>query len=867
MDESTEQLSKSSCLKGQLTQTLNNPSSRTALTLSCQCCNKTYTRAQDLAAHIQNAHAQVWQTSIPLTKILVDVIYADRGCVCNPAIGQTRLAHVCLPLRQLAMRYCRSSQGPFWPIALTEAELTQVLPAQLSREARFVLERMLTPGSFAQIFDDAVLQVLNTHCLCCGLQFDPVTLAAHVREAHTRNHQTVAFFLDDVLPLFTAKMSCDFQCIACEQIFNLPATAASDSVSRQALVTQHLLKQCPVTLQSAVLLSSALHGGKLLDGTFSRWRSSSDAHGLPEPDSCPPGRRSQTGRKPKRDQAATGQPSTGPSTGSGKRRRSGEQDSAAARNTGVAPRSGTERYEDGGHLRALFQQGAKWGTPGHAESSGTLASETPPLQDHVDGAADPSPGGGQQQEGGCSAHTCSPASTDPGRLHLALPAVGCGPTEADSQQAHPHQHAEDAGALHRTPGDVSRSELGVEVPCNEGSDLRPDQSMEAPAECEIRQPLRASSSTEPMQCVDFAGHLDAPTHTTPEWPGNPAPKHAGQIQGEGQRQEQGQQGTHRPQAGDVTQPAVKELLHALSHMIMHNDSNWCYANATFLSAIWTMLFLSTFEPSFWGSKFAILADFLLASNPHDLASTDWFQQVLQLWDRPSGRETSQQDSAEFAVHFLKWLCPDADTQQWERRVQEKDSIRVEDCCRDFMPIVLQFPMEFIRSATHITLQELVNTWKQVNGMRAGLLHAPQFLCLHIDRFLATGGNIDKCQLPIILDAECYLPTFAENSIHTEQTAYVPVAVLAHLGTASGGHFRAGLRVQPEVLGTQPVQWLLTDDDQRPHCSWMLPTWLVENLTFVWLLRSDCLQLHTYAPLPVEDHTTAAQAVLELLPVL
>ena len=91
------------CTSGQLLEVLRPAHHRLRLTLHCQHCACRYTRAADLAAHLQGAHAKLWNDAQTLTAVLIDLYYQSHGCCCNPGISQHRANHVCLPLRQLAM--------------------------------------------------------------------------------------------------------------------------------------------------------------------------------------------------------------------------------------------------------------------------------------------------------------------------------------------------------------------------------------------------------------------------------------------------------------------------------------------------------------------------------------------------------------------------------------------------------------------------------------------------------------------------------------------------------------------------------------------------------------------------------------------
>lgn len=59
-------------------------------------------------------------------------------------------------------------------------------------------------------------------------------------------------------------------------------------------------------------------------------------------------------------------------------------------------------------------------------------------------------------------------------------------------------------------------------------------------------------------------------------------------------------------------------------------------------------------------------------------------------------------------------------------------------------------------------------------------------------------------------------------------------------------------------GLQPIQWLLTDDWRPPAALWNPEAWMLENVTQLWLVRSDRLRLPFYKPAPVSNHSSMAE---------
>ena len=255
------------CLHGNAFAKLRAPMSRLHLTLRCLHCPQTYKRAGDLANHLMTSHSRLWRWSQRLTLLLVELIFARHGCMCNPQINQVRQNHICLPLRQLAMAYHRLDPAPFMPVPITENVLNHLLDSSIPRDSRFALIQLFVDRRFADLWKlPQVRQMLSTACLMCGHAQEPGLICRHFFEAHMCTHQFVEFYMETLLPMMQQELTTDYRCDLCGQIFNLPA---SDPVNPDATtagqVQTHLQGNCPVLIQASLLLATALNGGRLGD--------------------------------------------------------------------------------------------------------------------------------------------------------------------------------------------------------------------------------------------------------------------------------------------------------------------------------------------------------------------------------------------------------------------------------------------------------------------------------------------------------------------------------------------------------------------------------------------------------------------------
>ena len=315
------------------------------------------------------------------------------------------------------------------------------------------------------------------------------------------------------------------------------------------------------------------------------------------------------------------------------------------------------------------------------------------------------------------------------------------------------------------------------------------------------------------------------------------------------------------------------LLHQVSHMALENPSNWCFANSAVYALLWTTLSFREFNVDTWGQQHTALYRFVSdrTSSMGNVSFEPWFQAVLRIWGRSDMDQLmgsiSQLDAAEFVRFWLDQMQTDAFDMAWERRVEENGAIHVIDQCSGNMPLFFQFaPIDL--QTTLFDLSTLANRWRQVDGMSAGLVTAPNCICIHIDRCMQLpNGQLTKCESQLQPLADCLIPILQDDSVLHETMDYTVTALMAHLGGDACGHYRSALRITPSVTNqARPIAWLLTDDWNAPTCCWKLPNWFLKNVTLVWAVRSDKVDLHAFSTLP--PSRCAAQdpvdAMLELL---
>ena len=764
------------------------------------------------------------------------------------------------------MMYTRMDAAPFMPIPITDEVLAQLVHPSIPRPMHFKLTKLFADRQFSDMWTQVEMrQMLSNACIMCGQAHMPGLLCRHLHEAHTCGHQFADFYNENLLPVFLKTMQSDFQCDFCQQIFNLPAThdEPSHDANRRQLVQIHLRGNCPVLLQTALLLGTALNGGRLGYEWLGRGVTAGNPGDVQVPEA---GVRHEptAATEPQRSQAASHR---GPHPGQGQGRpersrstRSRAADGAPPVPPGTGPADAQTRAQS--ELAAKYRlfhtvlPAGKGGEPAGPDTRDPAVANAQ-AEEPTGGAATSAPASlhmaheGHPHPGAQSFHLSAwrpPAQSlhgptiAAGGHELAVPQMGSHSQETDGGQETAGFNEQDAPALGGTLRGPEGPDAGGQIPGLTNLQSPGCNAVETSTELASRQAVRTAGVTDALGSLAAGRDDPEATRSQTECVGSLTPPTAAQAQGQGTGEREVQEQADRL----LTNEELHNLRCRASIMSLTNDSVWCFANVTVHCLIWAILCQSDVDTSSWGKHFESLSQMILTCDrfPIALIDQEWFKQVLETWGRPQ----AQQDCGEFVNTILCWLQSPVLDMHWERRCEQNDHVRCIDQGGCNLPLFLQFsPAE--ASHTDCKIDALVLHWCQAYGMRAALTRAPPLLCLHIDR-LHTGpdGLIEKSSCALDLDSEINIPVFRDAKLESVNVSYILIAAASHLGQDAAGHYQALLRIHP-VLATdsQPAKWLLTQDNARPCPIWRIPELFQRNLTVAWLVRSDCIQLPHYFP--------------------
>ena len=858
------------CLGGQMKVMFTNSRQRMVLTLHCQLCGMHYARATDLSCHLQGSHAKIWRRAQQLTLVLVRIFYGNGQCVCNPALHQNRLDHVCMPLRHLAMIYHRMDGQLFAPLQASEHTLSLLLSNSLLPSSKWLIEQVAAQHDFARLWQDSqCLDLLRNQCIFCGHESSACALPQHLREAHPCDHLALSFYMTQLSQLMFDHQQVDHQCYACQQIYNLPATAdTAMDPSRKQLAQSHLLYNCPILLQLALFLTGLLNDGRLLDDSVRLAGPAASAGNVQGTGTS--ARFRSTGPQSKRAKTQQAQPRRSPTTSPAGSPRSTASGAAATAGTcptagiaGPSTRSRPQPKSQSGQLRTFFQPRSKGWASGIGECNTDVAraaQDNDSAHDDPETAPDAMSVPGLDGEGDEDFRSpgwrpivpdLGSEPSDRQRGELAVSGMESSDQNLAHQQQDPHQHDSDDPARQGAGGNVQGPGIGHELQVTADEPGSTNMPMATSTESTGGPGMGAADPPFEMQPLDPDRDNAQASFPDPMRPcgHHPASSWPSSSKGEGKGQAQA-----NPQpATEEMSPSLTVLLHVVSHLRLHNDANWCYANSTILCLLWTMMSMQCDTASL-GAHFEVMIQFLPCHNLQLVALTDlaWFEQILQTWEAFTGAQRGQQqDASEFAAAVLKWLNAPAVNMYWERRMEETNVVRAMDHGETFMPITISFSaVNAHLPEMQFTLTDLVRHWMQADGMIAALTQAPSCLCLHLDRYYENDGCLQKSSCMINMEAGCDIPVFVDGTLRREAVAYVVIAATAHMGVDQGGHFQAILKTRPAVQVTGgPMHWLITNDGIAAKPTWQVPDWFSSCATVFWLLRADCVNLHTYQPLP------------------
>ena len=846
---------------GTLKQLLEVPTQKQHLTLKCQLCGMSYQRSSDLSLHLQTVHAQHWQLSHRFHTLLLKTRQAVDGCYCNPKTHARGLSHSCPALRQLCMLAAHLKQDLFIPWKFTPKSLAQVVAPHLPGALLVQVLDSLCKREFSRLWTDPlILTALASQCLFCGGIFHTAALRDHVSRMHGQPGDLAYDLMAQLVPCLHAVSVNDHTCTACAQIYNSPPSASAsstDQTARSQLAQLHLIHQCPVALQIALLLTDGAHRcGDATDPGRPR-----DVRGLctdePSLGNVP---KVHGGRK--RQQKVTETRPSKPAKRSRLRRTVAEGDGVNVAETGCRA-AGSEKAR----LLDMFHANRQKSSTSNPDSKGHYVEEDTGAErghsgsnDSICAAEMPSlPGHGPATPGTIDSasviecpgyHDADSEADRTAESGKSLPVSKMEPSgaEASSDLAISRPTSKNAEVCRAAVGSGAGSSGGDEISITQTCGQSPGDSVATPSLYEARRVAMLAANPAGQHSMESPGLAAEASHTSTEQAGHDTEDAHGEGCHEGQGEGQGKSGALQEVAA---WPSVHQLCQCFERLKLVNVDNWCFINSAFLATTWALLSSHSFTQNSWGPHASQLAQFLMQSSPSDpqaLADIPCFRFILASWSN----RVEQGDPVEFLAHLLRGLEFSDFDMRWDNRIQIGSLTHIHDQNKDAStPLVLQFDPAHL-DGSYIHVRQMVLDWSNQHGSQVGLITAPALLCLQIDRCVAAGdGTIQKTDIAVQVHGGCDIPVFAGLDLQIVWKEYHAVAQIAHMGQDNAGHCRSMLLTAPTSHGQARTLALLTEDWSKPTRICKAPYWFSRNITCIWLCRSDMLHLYT-VPTSISD---------------
>ncbi|CAL1139392.1 unnamed protein product [Cladocopium goreaui] len=755
---------------------------RLQLTTTCQFCEAKYMRTGDVVAHLLQSHGPLWNSSQSMLRYLLQVVMASRGCICNPQAHEVGLAHICTPLRQVAMMMVNSDVQLLVPTQFHVDTLAPMLTPLRDEALTQQMIASLVSRDFAKLWTDAtvVQALLPSNCMTCCQ-----SCSRKIFSARCANKFTICLQL-------TMISSYNKECKSNGVILSQAARWSSSLPLCYSLFMDALMDPNDQALMEGL----AALGPLLLGSRKQQEGSVEEQH---------PKRHKAKARDDQEHDGLNKEAITTLLRLMGQLLLSHERSIQLNQRQDCFVLFCQNRPE--GIIPHLATLASKWreDLPQQKDNmrwpnlrTYLMKGVITELHRRVQQLASSKPGDQQRHH-------------SPGR-ELELPEVVTRAEAADQGLPQPSGHGTDAsespdlgGALpeQRTRGAVPEPQEHPEQPGSNPVDLTDLTSRS--------RSLGTHGGALPQHSVVVARNVGQTA-----FPGAletglaPSTSHGQRPQPPGEEP--------RPrERQDLSEPleaaARQSLRDRALQLAMANPGNDCYANSAFVSMIWATLSRSAFTFQDWGARSAILQQTLEHADGtlFSLENASWFQHLIEGWNE----DGEQADSAEFTHMLSSWTAMSAISNCWERRVQTEQSTVLHDAGDKFMPLTLQFDPQLV-DHHEIQLSALLRTWHTELGMLAGLTDPEDLLLLHVDRMThAPDGTVAKCQAALRFGWEVQIPVLGSHTC--TWMPYTVIACIAHLGGAQNGHYQAILRTYPEVsdLARYHMPLDVPDEQGRP----------------------------------------------------
>ena len=228
------------------------PALKLALTLRCQLCDERFTTSDLLLSHLRSDHAAAVRGNDDWIRLLLWVLFAAHGCMCNPAVNHGTDGHICPMLTQLAVLITQDNAPVTIPWSFRATDLMDIFGQLLTGPALARVTAMMMARQFdTLLLSRDVHRLLVSQCLMCHEAVPLHRALEHVRTCHNFNIRNLKAIIDQLAKVaIAAHPSTDFWCEHCGTL--MPSVEANYDITPQP---EHHTSDCPFIALVALMLA------------------------------------------------------------------------------------------------------------------------------------------------------------------------------------------------------------------------------------------------------------------------------------------------------------------------------------------------------------------------------------------------------------------------------------------------------------------------------------------------------------------------------------------------------------------------------------------------------------------------------------
>ena len=214
---------------GLLQLILHKSSLRLQLSHRCQICDEQCSCPTMLSGHLQQKHAQEVLELKGMTQLVAWTLFAEYGCVCNPAVHHSTPDHFCPMQTQIAYLLQTSGHKVIVPWAFKTTELLDIFETMLPGPTLQKTAALFISRQFEQLLHSPdVFRLLTQRCVWCAEAVPLKQAMAHLRVCH---HYDISMLqeITKQLAVVAAQDHQGFWCSFCGEL--LPSGEIDDDIA------------------------------------------------------------------------------------------------------------------------------------------------------------------------------------------------------------------------------------------------------------------------------------------------------------------------------------------------------------------------------------------------------------------------------------------------------------------------------------------------------------------------------------------------------------------------------------------------------------------------------------------------------------